>query len=80
MQSQSENIDTNMKQEFTDTRPQMWTSDEIRELILYAKDMEQQLEDMKANIITMDAKLRNEESKVKKLMITINYLTNGTRN
>jgi hypothetical protein len=69
-----------MKQEFTDTRPQMWTSDEIRDLILYAKDMEQQLEDMKANIITMDAKLKNEEAKVKKLITTINYLTNGTRN
>jgi hypothetical protein len=58
----------------------MWTSDEIRELILYAKDMEQQLEDMKANLITMDAKLKNEEAKVKKLITTINYLTNGTRN
>lgn len=79
MQFQSENIDTNMKQEFTDTRPQMWSTDEIRDLILYAKDLQQQVDDMKANIITMDAKLKNEESKVRKLITTINYLTNAGR-
>ena len=79
MQFQSENTDTNMEQQFTDTRPQMWSAEEIRELILYAKSMEQQLEDMRANIITMDAKLKNEESKVKKLITTINYLTNAGR-
>lgn len=70
MQSQSE---------VTDTRPQMWTSEEIRDLILYAKEMEKQVEDMKANLITMDAKLKNEEAKVRKLITTINWLTNGTR-
>lgn len=70
MQSQSD---------ITDTRPQMWSTEEIRELILYAKEMEKQVEDMKANLITMDAKLRNEEAKVRKLITTINYLTNGTR-
>jgi hypothetical protein len=63
----------------TDTRPQMWSTEEIRELILYAKDMEKQVEDMKANLITMDAKLKNEEAKVRKLITTINFLTNGTR-
>jgi hypothetical protein len=57
----------------------MWNSDEIRELILYAKDLQQQVDDMKANIITMDAKLKNEEAKVKKLITTINYLTNAGR-
>lgn len=64
----------------TDTRPQMWSTEEIRELILYAKDMEKQVEDMKANLITMDAKLRNEEAKVRKLITTINWLTNGKGN
>jgi hypothetical protein len=64
----------------TDTRPQMWSTEEIRELILYAKDMEKQVEDMKANLITMDAKLKNEEAKVRKLITTINWLTNGARN
>lgn len=69
-----------MDTQLTDGIPQMWSTEEIRDLILYAKDMEQQLEDMKANLITMDAKLKNEESKVKKLMLTINFLTNGNRN
>ena len=69
MQSQSE---------ISDTRPQMWTSEEIRELILYAKDMEKQVEDMKANLITMDAKLKNEEAKVKKLSHLLNVITNGS--
>jgi len=64
----------------TDTRPQMWSAEEIRELILYAKEMEKQVEDMKANLITMDAKLKNEEAKVRKLTLTINWLTNGQRN
>ena len=71
MQSQSE---------VTDTRPQMWSTEEIRELILYAKEMEKQVEDMKANLITMDAKLKNEEAKVRKLITTINWLTNGAGN
>ncbi len=71
MQSQSE---------VTDTRPQMWTNEEIRDLILYAKDLQQQVDDMKANLITMDAKLKNEEAKVRKLITTINWLTNGAGN
>jgi hypothetical protein len=80
MQLPLENIDTNMdKIEFTDTRPQMWTSEDIRDLILYAKELQEQVDDMKANIITMDAKLKNEEAKVKKLITTINYLTNAGR-
>jgi hypothetical protein len=58
----------------------MWTNEEIRDLILYAKDLQQQVDDMKANLITMDAKLKNEEAKVKKLILTINFLTNGSGN
>jgi hypothetical protein len=65
-----------MKQEFTDTRPQMWNSDEIRDLILYAKDLQQQVDDMKANLITMDAKLKNEESKVRRLTLTLKQFMN----
>ncbi len=68
-----------LQSEISDTRPQMWTNEEIRELILYAKDLQQQVEDMKANLITMDAKLKNEEAKVRKLITTINYLTNAGR-
>ena len=65
-----------MENIITDTRPQMWNSDEIRELILYAKDLQQQVDDMKANIITMDAKLKNEESKVRRLTLTLKQFMN----
>jgi gentisate 1,2-dioxygenase len=68
-----------MKEEFTDTRPQMWSSEEIRELIMYAQELQRQVEEKSAQIIMMDAKLKNEESKVKKLITTINYLTNAGR-
>jgi erythromycin esterase-like protein len=60
----------------TDTRPQMWNSDEIRDLILYAKDLQQQVDDMKANLITMDAKLKNEEAKVRRLTLTLKQFMN----
>ena len=52
---------------FSDTRPQMWTSEEIRELILYAKDLEQQIGDANAKLIMMNTKLELEEKKVTRL-------------
>ena len=60
-----ENIDLNNG--FSDTRPQMWTSDEIRELILYAKDLEIQVEDKTAQLIMINTKLEIEEKKVTRL-------------
>ena len=60
-----ENIDLNNG--FSDTRPQMWSSDEIRELILYAKDLEQQIGDANAKLIMMNTKLEIEEKKVTRL-------------
>lgn len=67
MQSQSENIDI---------REQLWSAEEIRELIEYARGLEQTNEDLRAGIITMQAKLDNEEAKVRKLTIYIAHLTN----
>jgi hypothetical protein len=55
---------------------QVWTSDEIKDLILFAKEMQHQNETLRAQIIAMNAKLKNEEAKTKKLLMTINYLTN----
>ena len=52
---------------FSDTRPQMWTSEEIRELILYAKDLQQQVDDKSAQLIMMNTKLEIEEKKVTRL-------------
>lgn len=49
----------------------VWNENEIRELILYAKDLQRQNEDLQAKMIMMDAKLRNEESKVKQLSLQL---------
>lgn len=57
-------------------KQQIWTEDELKDLISYAKEMQQQNETLRAQLIAMDAKLKNEESKTKKLIMTINYLTN----
>ena len=55
---------------------QVWTSQEIKDLISYAKEMQHQNETLRAQIIAMNAKLKNEEAKTKRLVMTINYLTN----
>jgi hypothetical protein len=55
----------------------VWNENEIKDLILYAKEMQNQNETLRAQLIAMNAKLNNEEAKNKKLMITINYLTNN---
>ena len=58
MQSLSDNTNTNQNQ---------WNESEIKELILYAKDLQQQNEDLQAKMIMMNAKLNNEESKVRQM-------------
>ena len=72
MQSQSEN--TNI------SRDKLWSEEEIKQLILYAKDMQGQVEDMKANIIMMDAKLKNEEAKVRDLQQKLYFLSQAFTN
>lgn len=57
-------------------KQQTWTEEELKDLISYAKEMQQQNETLRAQLIAMDAKLKNEESKNKKLIMTINYITN----
>ena len=52
-------------------KEQVWTAEEIRDLILYAKELQQTNEDLRAGIILMQAKLDNEESKVKKLLLLL---------
>lgn len=56
---------------------QTWTEEEIKELILYAKQMQEDNDDLRAGIIAMQAKLNNEEAKVRKLSMTLNYMTNN---
>jgi hypothetical protein len=52
-------------------KEQVWNAEEIRDLILYAKELQQTNEDLRAGIIAMQAKLNNEESKVKKLLLVL---------
>lgn len=58
MQSLSDNTNTNQN---------LWNEQEIKELILYAKDLQQQNEDLQAKMIMMQAKLTNEENKVRQM-------------
>lgn len=53
---------------------QTWTEAEIKELILYAKSLQQQVDDVNAQMIMMHAKLENEEKKVIKLTNVIKLL------
>jgi cell division septum initiation protein DivIVA len=59
MQSQSAINDT--------SRDRLWDRDEIAQLIDYANYLKNENEDLRAGIIAMQAKLNNEESKVKHL-------------
>jgi len=49
------------------SREKYWNEDEIKELILYAKSLQVENEDLQAKMIMMNAKLNNEEAKTKKL-------------
>jgi hypothetical protein len=70
MQLQSDNTNTN--------KDRTWDRDEIAELINYAKHLQQENEDLQAKMIMMNAKLGNEESKVKQLQMLIKQLTQYT--
>ena len=54
-----------------------WTENEIKELIIYAKQWKQEVEDANAKLIMMNAALEREEKKVTRLTNMIKYLTNG---
>ena len=68
MQYQSEDINTNQKQ---------WNETEIRDLILYAKSLQVENEDLRAKMIMMNTALEREEKKVIRLNNMIKFLTNG---
>ena len=46
---------------------QTYTSEEIRELLLYVAQTQQENEEMRAKLIAMDAMLKNEMAKTKRL-------------
>ena len=53
------------------SRDRLWDRDEIVQLIEYAKELQQNNEDLRAGIIMMQAKLDNEEAKVKRLTLAL---------
>ena len=55
---------------------QTYTSEEIRQILLYVKEMQDVNEDLRAGIVLMQAKLDNEEAKVKRLTLLIAQFTN----
>jgi len=69
MQYPSENTNTNKGN-------QTWTSEEIKEILRYVAELQQTNEDLRAGIIMMQAKLDNEEAKVKRLGLLLATLTN----
>lgn len=58
---------------------QLWTEDELKDLILYAKEMQETNETLRAQLIAMNAKLQNEESKVKWCKQQLQILMNKNR-
>ena len=56
----------------------VWNENEIKDLILFAKEMQSTNEDLRAKIIAMDAMLKNEMAKTKRLTQIIKlYETNN---
>ncbi len=53
----------------------VWTEQELRELIEYTQYLRNENEDLQAKMIMMQAKLNNEEAKVKRLGLLIQQLT-----
>ena len=48
-----------------------YTSDEIKELLLYVKQTQDENEELRAQLMALMAKLQNEEAKVRILMIQL---------
>jgi len=52
-------------------KEQTWNEDELRDLILYAKELQQENEDLRAKIIAMDAYVKNGDAKIKQLTMIL---------
>jgi hypothetical protein len=61
MQFQLENIQP------SDDRDQLWSAEEIRDLILLARELKETNDDLRAGIIMMQSALDNETAKVRML-------------
>ena len=65
-----------LQSETTDTRT--WDRNEIKQLIEYANYLKEENDTLQAKVIMIDAKLRNEEAKVKYLNNILNTMIYGT--
>jgi hypothetical protein len=55
---------------------QSWNEEELRDLILFAKQVKEENDELRSNMILLESKLRNEEAKVKRLSNFIKQFTN----
>ncbi len=56
---------------------QTWDEQEIKELIIYAKKLQQENEDLQAKMIAMNAYVNNADAKIKKYESMIKKLMGG---
>lgn len=53
------------------TNTKVWDEQEIKELILYAKSLQEENEDLKTKVIAMDAYVKNADAKIRKLTMLL---------
>ena len=53
----------------------MWSAEEIRQLILYTKELQGENEDLRAKMIAMDAYVKNGDAKIKQFENFIKQIT-----
>lgn len=59
-----------------DKPTQTWNEEELRDLILFAQQVKLENDELRSNFILLEAKLKNEEAKVKRLTNFIKQFTN----
>ena len=56
-----------MQSQLDSMEKQIWNEEELKDLIVYAKEMQSHNEELRAKIIAIDAMLKNEMRKTKRL-------------
>jgi hypothetical protein len=54
---------------------QMWAAEEIRQLILYTKELQGENEELRAKMIAMDAYVKNADAKIRRYETFIQQIT-----
>jgi hypothetical protein len=58
---------------------QTWSEEELKDLILFAQQVRLENEELKAKIIAMDAYVRNGDSKIRQLTLTLHQMMSNTQ-